>query len=95
MTFRRKSQIMIIRNNIVHFARLSTVPIGNLGYLLPIKISENRRWINSIPKKGIRAQFKAKNDIIKLEKVLNNLEDMAILLFRTYLKNQKISIVYK
>ena len=93
--FGRKGQIATIRNNIVHYARLSTSSIGDKGYLLPNKISSNIRWSKAGPfRKGFLAHKKAEMHLIELETIINKLQIYAKEKLREHLVAERILIKY-
>jgi len=93
--FERKGQILVIRNNIVHYARVFAVYLGNQGYGLPYRLSRNIRWSQKkIYKTGILAHKKAEKHLTELEILLNDLQKIAIKKFDNYLINEGVSVKY-
>lgn len=96
--FGRKGQIVIIRNNTVHFARVASWSLstnGRVFYFLPYKLQSNTRWTKKTKvKKGIMADKKAVKHLSELEVLLNLSEELAIKKLRTYLQTEGISIKY-
>lgn len=94
--FGRKGQIIIIRNNTVHYARVASWLVArNVGYALPYKLYPNVRWTQKKhPSSGILAHKKIEEHLKNLETIINEAEEIAITYFRNYLQNKKIIIQY-
>lgn len=91
--FTGKGQVLVMRNNIVHYARLYATSLpDNIGYGLPLRITKNSRWSGKLLKKGNIAHIKAEKHLTLVEVLVNDLENIAIIEFDQYLRNTNVSV---
>jgi hypothetical protein len=85
-----ENKINFIRNNTVHFARHLHMTLGN-KFQLPEKINKNKLWSNFNPKcfYWIDTDVILYNDLITLEKSINELHELIIIKLNEYLRKNK------
>lgn len=87
-----EDEVKVLRDNIVHFARHFNWPIQE-GFLIPYVLKSNVSWTKQRKVKGkILSHIRAKNNLITLEKTLNELHEILLTNLLDFFDQKKIQI---
>lgn len=85
-------KVKVLRNNIVHFVRCFNWPIQE-GFLIPYRIAKNSSWTNQQKiKEKILSHIKAKDDLMDVERMFNEVHEILIKNLLQIFKQNKIQI---